>query len=117
MILLYIVVRHVTEVEPHCQVVLQRCPTAPIMTFPDDRLAIHLCQNLAIHSIPYTAVDSLEAECLLLLRQILLPYPFLAEYIIASLVADDAAPITVLQVALVRDCLNFIYTSLRASEK
>ena len=45
-------------------------------------------------------------ECLAPLRRIVNPYPFKQEYIIIRSLSDESAPMTVMQMALVRDCLT-----------
>ena len=44
-------------------------------------------------------------ECLAVLRQVTTLHPFQGEYIVAQLVNQAKAPLSVLQMALVRDCL------------
>ena len=66
----------------------------------------HLCQGRAVFPYPRNDDDTLLVECLMPLRTVVTPYPFKQEYIIARLIADEDAPVTVMQMALVRDCLT-----------
>ena len=99
----------VIETVQHSHVVLRSTlcdvPQLVLKSIPDDQLAAYLCQKRAIFSLPYTAKDSHEVECLLPLRRATSPYLYQEELIIASLTTDDTAPLTVLPLALVRDCL------------
>ena len=76
-----------------------------IATIPDGQLAKHLCKKRAIFSLPYTTTGSHTVECLLPLRQVASPYPYREEYVITRWTTNNAVPLTVLQIALVRDCL------------
>ena len=76
-----------------------------IATFPDGQLAKHLCKKRAIFFLPFTATGSHTVECLPPLLPVASPYPFQEEYIIAKSPTNDVAPLTVLQIALIRDCL------------
>ncbi len=81
------------------------------MPLPVDQLPIHLCQNLAIHSILYTAIDSLEAECLLLRssNSLVLPVPNRIYYSQSGSWWRCSHNSSTR--ALVRDCLNFFAPS------
>ena len=81
---------------------IQDIATADI---PDSQLVAHLCKKRAIPSLPHTATGSHTVECLLPLRQVVLPYSFREDYIIAHSTTNYAVPLTVLQTALVRDFL------------
>jgi hypothetical protein len=65
------IVGHWIEVIPHAHVTLQSnlcdVPKFPILSVPDEQLAVYLFQNLAIFSLPHTANDYHIDECLLLL--------------------------------------------------
>jgi hypothetical protein len=106
MILPFIVGR-VVEVVLHGHVTLQSnlcaVPEFPIQSLPDEQLAAYICQNRAIFSLPYASNGCLVVECLLPLRRLM--YRYHAEFIIARLANNETAPLTVLQTALVRDCL------------
>jgi hypothetical protein len=97
------------ETVQHSHVVLHSTlcdvPQLVLKSIPDDQLAVFLCQKRAIFSLPYTATDSHGVECLLPLRRTTSPYLYREEFIIASLTTDETAPLTVLPLALVRDCL------------
>jgi hypothetical protein len=49
--------------------------------------------------------DSFLVECLTPLRKIVAPYPLSLDYIVARQVESENAPLTVMPMALVRDCL------------
>jgi len=85
--------------------ILHDIPDIAISDIPDRQLVAHLCNKRAIFSLPHTATGNHTVECLLPLRKVISPYPFREELTIARSTTDDAAPLTVLQTALVRDCL------------
>ena len=75
---------------------------------PDSQLVVYLFQKRDIFSLLHTATGSHTVGCILPLRQVvsrLSPYPFREELVIVRSTTNDAAPLTVLQTALVRDCL------------
>ena len=72
---------------------------------PDSQLVVYLFQKRDIFSLLHTATGSHTVECILPLRQVVSPYPFREELVIVRSTTNDAAPLTVLQIALVRDCL------------
>ena len=79
-----------------------------ISKISDPLLLDYLCHGRAV--FPYLCNDNdngaLMLECLTPLRQVVSPYPFKQEYVVVRLFAAVAdAPLTVLQMALVRDCL------------
>jgi hypothetical protein len=76
-----------------------------VAAVPDRQLVVYLCQKRAIFSLLHTARGSHTVECILPLSQVVSPYPFREELIIVRSTTNDAAPLTVLQIALVRDCL------------
>jgi hypothetical protein len=49
--------------------------------------------------------DVFMVECLTPLRKVTTSYPFKQEYLLTWLIFDEGAPLTVMQIALVRDCL------------
>ena len=95
----------------HNQLVLRYSPPADlpetvISKISDPQLLTYLCHGRAVFPYPRNDNDTLMVECLMPLRTVVSPYPFKQEYMIArQLAVDDTAPLTVLQVALVRDCL------------
>ena len=83
-------------------------PEVDISKISDPLLLDYLCHGRAV--FPYLCNDNdngaLMLECLTPLRQVVSPYPFKQEYVVVRLFAAVAdAPLTVLQMALVRDCL------------
>mmetsp|Transcript_55124 Transcript_55124/g.115349 ORF Transcript_55124/g.115349 Transcript_55124/m.115349 type:complete len:484 (-) Transcript_55124:655-2106(-) len=81
-------------------------PEVDISNISDALLLDYLCHGRAV--FPYSCNDNntVMVECLTSLRKVVSPYPFKQEYIVARLfAADEAAPLTVLHMALVRDCL------------
>jgi ribonuclease HI len=100
---------HVMETVQYSHVVLRSTlcdvPQLVLKSIPDEQLAEFLCQKRAIFSLPYTATDSYGVECLLPLRRAASPYLYREEFIIARLTTNETAPLTVLPLALVRDCL------------
>ena len=76
-----------------------------ISDLSDLQLAGHLCQWRAV--FPYQCCDDdvIMVECLVPLRKVATPYPFKLEYIIIQPLSGDAAPLSTMQMALVRDCL------------
>ncbi len=97
------------ETVQHSHVVLHSnlcdVPQLVLKSIPDDQLAAFLCQKLAIFSLPYTSTDSHGVECLSPLLRATSPYLYWEKFMIASLTTDETAPLTVLPLALVRDCL------------
>ncbi len=100
---------NVLETIDHDQQVLRSnltdIPDIAIADIPDSQLVAHLCRTRAILPLPHTATGSHIIECLLPLRQVVSPYPFRDEYIIARSTTNDSAPLTVIHTALARDCL------------
>jgi ribonuclease HI len=81
-------------------------PETVVSKISDQQLLAYLCHGRAVLPYPCNNNDTLMVECLMPLRTIVSPYPFKQEYMIARLLAEeDTTPLTVLQVALVRDCL------------
>ena len=60
---------------------------------------------VGLFPLPLTDQDAKLVECLVTLRRVLDPYPLQQEYIVVRLVDSPEAPIAVLSLALVRDCL------------
>jgi hypothetical protein len=71
----------------------------------DDQLAVDLCQNRAVFTIPYPGSDIHVVECLLPLRRVISPFQYREELVIARPAMDATAPLTVLQMALIRESL------------
>jgi hypothetical protein len=67
-------------------------------------LADHLCQARAVFPFLQNTDDTTSVECLAPLRKVT-SYHTQLEYIIVRLYTDEEAPLTVMQMALVRDCL------------
>ena len=81
-------------------------PDEDISHISDPLLLDHLCHGRAIFPYSSNDTDTIMVECLTSLRRVVSPYPFKQEYLIArKFDADDATPLTVLHMALVRDCL------------
>ena len=59
----------------------------------------------AVLSLPRNTSDTVLVECLAPLRQVVQGCNPIAEYVIVRKLDDDEAPLTVLHIALVRDCL------------
>jgi len=93
------------------QLVLQPVPTldlpdVDISTIPDQMLAEYLCLRRAVFPFPRSDDNILMVECLTQLCQVVEPYVFRQEYIVARPACDESAPLTVMSLALVRDCLR-----------
>jgi hypothetical protein len=101
----------ITDMLQHNQLVLRYSPPAglpdtDISKIADPQLLDSLCHGRAVFPYPCNDNNTLMVECLASLRTVVSPYPFEQEYMVARLFAvDDATPLTVLQMALVRDCL------------
>ena len=76
-----------------------------ISKISDPLLADYLCQGRAIFPYSRSEDDTLLVECLVPLRKIVAPYPLSLDYIVARQVESEGAPLTVMPMALVRDCL------------
>jgi ribonuclease HI len=89
-----------------CSTPLDRLPDVDISSLSDPVLLDFLCGVRAVFPFSRNGTDTLLIECLMSLRRVVSPYPFKQEYLLArSFTAGDSTPLTVLQVALVRDCL------------
>ena len=101
----------ISDTLQHNHLVLQYSPPADlpetiISKISDPQLLAYLCHGRAVFPYPCNDNDTLMVECLMPLRTVVSPYPFKQEYMIARLFAvDDTTPLTILQMALVRDCL------------
>ena len=101
----------ISDTLQHNHLVLQFSPPADlpetiISKISDPQLLAYLCHGRAVFPYPCNDNDTLMVECLMPLRTVVSPYPFKQEYMIARLFAvDDTTPLTILQMALVRDCL------------
>ena len=80
-------------------------PVLDISVIPDQQLVDYLCRTRAVFPFPKSDDDIPLVECLLPLRTVF-PYRSQLEYIIVRSFTDDEAPLTVMQTALVRDCLK-----------
>ena len=80
-------------------------PQVNISDLSDLQLADHLCQWRAVFPFQCCDDDVTMVECLVPLRKVANPYPFKQEYIIIRPLSGDAAPLSTMQMALVRDCL------------
>ncbi len=103
----------ISGVKPHEQLVLQctlqsGLPEVDISTgtISDQQLLEYLCQTLAVFSYPRNNEDILSVECLVPLRAVMDPYIFSQEYAVVCLFGDDSAPLAVMHIALIRDCLR-----------
>ncbi len=75
-----------------------------ISRISDPLLLDYLCHGRAVFPYSCNDNDTFLVECLTSLRKVVSPYPFKQEYLIARrFAADDATPLTVLHMALVRD--------------
>ena len=101
----------ITDMLQHNQLVLRYSPPAglpdtDISKIADPQLLDSLCHGRAVFPYPCNDNNTVMVECLTSLRTVVSPYPFKQEYMVARLFAvDGATPLTVLQMALVRDCL------------
>ncbi len=97
--------------QPHAQLVL-RCtpqdglPVVDISAITNQQLVEYLCQNLAVFPCPRSDEDILSVECLVPVRAVVHPYLFSQEYVVVCLFGDDNAPLVVMHIALIRDCLR-----------
>ena len=100
----------VTDKLQHNQLVL-RCspsdylPEVDISNISDPLRLDYLCHGQAFFHYSCNDNDAFIVECLLVtpLREVVSPHPFKQEYL--RFAADDATPLTVLHMALVRNCL------------
>ena len=101
----------ITDTLQHNQLVLcsssaDCLPEADISRISDPRLLDYLCHCRAVFPYSCNDNDTFLVECLTSLRKVVSPYPFQQEYLIARRFAtNDATPLTVLHMALVRDSL------------
>jgi hypothetical protein len=96
--------------EQHDHLVLQSLlpkglPEKNISGTPDRLLADHFCQTRLVFPFPRNDDDTTLVQCLLPPRKVS-THRFQLEYIIVRLFADEDAPLTVMKMALVRDCLR-----------
>ena len=97
-------------IAPHDHLVL-RCiplegpPGVDISAISDLQLADHLCRKRAIFTHYRGEDDYSLLECLIPLRKVVKSYPFDQELLITRLVSDEEVPLSVMQMALVRDSL------------
>jgi hypothetical protein len=80
-------------------------PDLDISDISDQLLADYLCQTRSVFPFQRNEHVVAQVECLLTLRAVSSPRSHL-EYIIVRSLADEDAPLTVMQAALVRDCLR-----------
>jgi hypothetical protein len=80
-------------------------PDLDISDISDQLLAEYLCQTRSVFPFQQSEHVVTQVECLLPLRAVSSPRSHL-EYIIVRSLADEDAPLTVMQTALVRDCLR-----------
>ena len=95
---------------PHDHLVLRSLPLegppgVDISAIPDLLLADHLCRKRAIFTYYHSENDYSMVECLIPLRKVVNSYPFQQELLVTRLFSDEGAPLSVMQMALVRDCL------------
>ena len=76
-----------------------------ISKISDPLLADYLCQGRAIFPYSRSEDDAFLVECLTPLRKIVIPYPLSLDYIVARQVESENAPLSVMPMVLVRDCL------------
>ena len=76
-----------------------------ISKISDPLLADYLCRGRAIFPYSRSEDDAFLVECLTPLRKIVIPYPLSLDYIVARQVESENAPLSVMPMALVRDCL------------
>jgi hypothetical protein len=98
-------------VKPHEQLVLlctpqDGLPMVDISTITDQQLVEYLCQNTAVFPCPRSDEDILSVDCLVPLRAVVHPYLFSQEYAVVCRFGDDSAPLAVMHIALIRDCLR-----------
>ncbi len=80
-------------------------PVLDISVIPDQQLVDYLCRTRAVFPFPKSDDDFPLVECLLPLRTVF-HYRSQLEYVIVRSFSDYEAPLTVMQTALVRDCLT-----------
>ena len=80
-------------------------PDLDIPDLSDQRLADYLCKTRTVFPLMLNNDDFTQVECLMPLRTTS-PYQSPLEYIIVRSLTDEDAPLTVMQMALVRDCLK-----------
>ena len=101
----------ITDTLQHNQLVLcspppDCLPEVDILRISDPLLLDYLCRSRAIFPYFCNDNDTFLVECLTSLRKVVFPYPYKQEYLIARRFdADDATPLSVLRMALVRDSL------------
>jgi len=94
----------------HGQLLLQCEPPRELLDEPisgvsDLQLADTLCQQRAVFPIQIDYHDTRMVECLAVLRRLMDPYPLPLEYVVVRWVESVDAPLSVMHMALVRDCL------------
>ncbi len=77
-----------------------------IFAITEQQLVEFLCQNRAVFPYPLSDEDILSVECLVPLRTVVHPYVFSQEYAVVCLVGDGSAPLAVMHIAQIRDCLR-----------
>ena len=98
------------DTQPHDQLVLS-CPSpdqppdVDISSSSNQQLLGYLCESRAIFSYPRSDNDILLVECLIPLRAVVNPYLVSQEYVVVRLFDAEDAPLTVMHVAMIRDCL------------
>ncbi len=101
----------ISGIQPHEQLVL-RCipqdglPEVDISATTDQQLAEYLCQHRAVFPCPRSEEDIVSVECLVPLRAVVHPYLYSQEYVVVCRFGDDSAPLAVMHIALIRDCLR-----------
>lgn len=101
----------ITDTLQHNQLVLHYSPPdclpeMDLSNVSDPLLLDYLCDGRTVFPCPCNDNDTFMVECLTSLRKVVSPYPFKQEYLIARLFdVEDTTPLTVLHMALVRDCL------------
>jgi hypothetical protein len=82
-------------------------PEMDISNISDPLLLDYLCHGRAVFPYSCNNNNTFMVECLTSLRRVVSPYPFQLEYLIARrFAADDATPLTMLHMVLVRYCFN-----------
>ncbi len=84
---------------------LDDIPDIAISSISNQQLAMYIGRCKAVLPLQCTADNNITVECLVPLRQAMVPHPFQQKYIIVSSATDDSAPLAALQLGLVRDCL------------
>jgi hypothetical protein len=100
----------IIDTQPHDQLVLSspspdRLPDADISSISNQQLLEYLCKNRPVFYYPRNDDYILLDECLIPLRAVVNPYLFSQEYVAVRLFDDEDAPLTVMHMALIRDCL------------